>query len=824
MVSVMPQSANVPLGGMQSFHANVTGSSDTNVAWEVNGITPGTLSTGTVDVNGLYTAPQALPLPGGITVTAVSHADPTQKGNASVNVTSDVGVAVQPGSASVELGATQPFSAQITGSGNPLKTVTWNLTGPGCAGVACGQITAGGNYTAPQILPSPPSVTATATSDADSSKKNIANITITSHFALAVSGPASVNPASLSQFSAIVTPVPGSNPGTAMTWSVSGPGCAGANNPCGTISDFGMYTAPSVAPQPNSIIITAISVADPNKSASANTQIITQVGIQVTPSNASVLLEHQQQFTATVTGLTSTAVLWSVNNILGGDVATVGTISNSPPTSGLYIAPVNMVPGRQVTIAATSSIRPGLSASAMVTLTSNIVVQVSPTVATRLVGQRQTLAATVMNTSNTDVGWTVNGVPNGDTISGEICITGSNPCQAPAISVAAGSVDYLAPSTVPSPSQVTVRATSQADNTQVGVATITIVGQIAITLSPPSATLAPSGVQQFSATVVGVSDQNVSWDVNGSPNGSLALGVICLPGSNPCQAPSGPMAGPIEYRAPPTLPMPNPVTLRATSEINSSVTQTAAIKIGAGAGPFISSLLPASVVSNASQPFPMRVQGAQFVAGNGTGSTVLFGGAAKTTNCPSTTECEITIDSQDVALPGTVVITIENPGSPPVASNPVNFVIAAPDLTEGIISLDSSNPSASGEDITVVEPSTAGVTPPTMLALQSIGVFNAQTNACTVGPSIVTVTRPAVGNAMLQLCLLGVNLISVNAVTFSGPSPPDLVAGQLSNSGGSISLVFTVTIPASAQPGVRTVFASGTNADKAALTGSLEVK
>ena len=584
-----------------------------------------------------------------------------------------------------------------------------------------------------------------------------------------------------------------------------------------------MYTAPSAAPQPNSITITATSVADPSKSASAMTQVITQVGVTVMPKNATVALEHPQQFTAAVAGLPNTAVQWSVNGTLGGD-ATVGTISNSVPLNGLYSAPVNMVPGRQVTVSAQSVSNPSVSASVAVALTSNIVVQVTPPLASRVIGARQTFTAMVTNTSNPNVLWTVNDVPNGSATFGEICVSGSNPCQAPLLSVTPGSVDYAAPALVPQPAMVTVKAVSVADSAQFGSANVTILSQVTVSLSPPSATVPPTGTQAFLATVLGSPDQNVTWDVNGFANGALNVGVICLPGSNPCQAPAGPMTGSIEYRAPLTPPSPsNIVAVHATSELGAGIAQSAAVTVGTG--PFLFSLLPASVTTNVTQSFAMRVEGVQFVVGgSGTGSTVMLGGAPKTTNCPSTTECDITIDPVDVALASTIPVTIENPGSPPVAGNAVNFVVVPPDILEDIIPLDASNPLATGKDIVVVESAAAGSSTPAMLTLQGLGLFDSAQNVCRVGPAVVMVSRPVTGSVSLDLCLVGTNLSAVNAVSFSAPAVSDITAGNLNNNLGTITLAFTLTVPSSAQPGLRTVFASGVNSDKAALTGSLEVK
>jgi N-acetylneuraminic acid mutarotase len=57
-----------------------------------------------------------------------------------------------------------------------------------------------------------------------------------------------------------------------VAWTISGSGCSGAD--CGTISDAGLYTAPIQVPSPPTIMITATSVADPHKSASATITIL----------------------------------------------------------------------------------------------------------------------------------------------------------------------------------------------------------------------------------------------------------------------------------------------------------------------------------------------------------------------------------------------------------------------------------------------------------------------------------------------------------------------------------------------------------------------
>jgi hypothetical protein len=88
-------------------------------------------------------------------------------------------------------------------------------------------------------------------------------------------------------------------------------------------------------------------------------EIITApVAVTLTPPAASLTASQTQQFSATVTGTTNTAVTWSLN-------PPVGTIS----TSGLYTAPASITSQQTITITATSAADATKTATAVVTLT-----------------------------------------------------------------------------------------------------------------------------------------------------------------------------------------------------------------------------------------------------------------------------------------------------------------------------------------------------------------------------------------------------------------------------------------------------------------------
>src|SRR5437763_11047046 len=72
---------------------------------------------------------------------------------------------------------------------------------------------------------------------------------------------------STQQFGASVSGVPD----TAVQWGVNGLG--GGDRTVGTISESGLYTAPSAVPSPNTVTVTATSQADTSESASASVTI-----------------------------------------------------------------------------------------------------------------------------------------------------------------------------------------------------------------------------------------------------------------------------------------------------------------------------------------------------------------------------------------------------------------------------------------------------------------------------------------------------------------------------------------------------------------------
>jgi RHS repeat-associated protein len=204
-----------------------------------------------------------------------------------------------------------------------------------------------------------------------------------------------------------------------------------------------LFTAPATISTQQTVTITATSLADMSKSASATVTLMPPVSVSVTPPSATLYEGQSQQLTAAVTNATNTAVTWMISP------AGVGTISSS----GLYTAPASITTQQTMLVTAISAADTSKFAQTTITLMPAVSISVAPTIASLYGGWSQQFTASVANTSNTAVNWTIN--PAG---TGTISSSGL----------------YTAPATITSQQTVTITATSQADTTQSAAATITL--------------------------------------------------------------------------------------------------------------------------------------------------------------------------------------------------------------------------------------------------------------------------------------------------------------------------------------------------------------
>ncbi len=539
-VTISPTYVVLPVNGQQQFTATVTGTNNQVVTWSISGTGCYGSSCGTITSNGLYTAPPTVPNPSIATITATSVADPSKSASATViiQLSGGIVVTVSPATAQVAVNAQQQFTATVSGTNN--TQVTWSLSGAGCSGASCGTITANGLYTAPPTVPNPPTVTVTATSQADPSKYGSATVTVYSGPTVTVSpSMAQVQVGGQQQFTATVT---GTN-NTYVLWSVSGKGCIGIS--CGTVNSNGLYTAPSSVPVPPTVAVTATLLANPQISGSATVTItpVSTISVSVLPTSATLGTGAQQQFTATVSGTNNQAVTWSISGI-GCYQNICGTIDQT----GLYTAPPIVPNPSYLNVVATSQADPSKYATATVVVVAEVTVTISPTTATVTEGGQQQFTATVVGSQNRGVTWSVSGAGCSGAACGTVTSTGL----------------YTAPNNLPIPPTVAVTATSQADPSKYASATVTITANIVVTVSPPTANVSAGDSQQFTATVTGTNNTQVTWSLQGAGCSGSSCGTIDQSGL---------------YTAPLIIPSPPVVTVIATSQADPSSYGTATVTI-----------------------------------------------------------------------------------------------------------------------------------------------------------------------------------------------------------------------------------------------------
>jgi hypothetical protein len=284
----------------------------------------------------------------------------------------------------------------------------------------------------------------------------------------------------------------------------------------------------------------------------------TSIVITILPGSATLFLGQTQQFQAIVAGTSSTSVNWSVNGVAGGN-ATSGSIS----IGGLYTAPAILPANGIVTVTAVSAANDQTSASVSVTLEDDVAVSVSPASANVPAAGAQVFMAKVTGTGSPSaaVTWSVNGITGGNATVGTIVASGAN------------GATYTAPAAPPSPPTVTVTATSAADNTKTGSASVTITC-MTDSISPASANVSLGQTEMFAASFCSTIGAATVWDVNGIAGGNATVGTIASNGAGG--------ANTAVYTAPADLPSPAQVTIHAaagSATTSATVTITSSVTV-----------------------------------------------------------------------------------------------------------------------------------------------------------------------------------------------------------------------------------------------------
>jgi hypothetical protein len=163
IVTVLPASAQPFTGTNVAFTARVQNAGSTGVTWQVNGEPGGDIATvGAITPSGEYTAPNSVPNPPTVMVTAVLQSDSNKTGSSNVTIQPQSSIqgplSLSPTLSSVT--TSQTLQLQVTTDGLNNNQVNWAVDGFSNGNLTRGTITPTGLYTPPSTA-GPHLITAT---------------------------------------------------------------------------------------------------------------------------------------------------------------------------------------------------------------------------------------------------------------------------------------------------------------------------------------------------------------------------------------------------------------------------------------------------------------------------------------------------------------------------------------------------------------------------------------------------------------------------------------------------------------------------------------
>ncbi len=263
-----------------------------------------------------------------------------------------VSVAVVPTSATPAIGQTRQFSATVRNTS--ATAVLWKVNGVQGGNSTTGTITAAGLYTAPSAVPTPATVNVTAVLKANSSVSAAAAVTITPPQVTVGISPASVAVATGGSEPMTATVLNAAN--TEVVWEVNG--VIGGNSTVGTITTSGVYTAPSAAPSPALVVVTAVSQQTPAAAAVALISIGAGTSFYVATTGNDGGDGSFGSPWRTIQHAADTAVAGDTVYVMGGTYNEVVTFANSGSATGGYIT-FESYPGQTAIVDGTGLEIPG---------------------------------------------------------------------------------------------------------------------------------------------------------------------------------------------------------------------------------------------------------------------------------------------------------------------------------------------------------------------------------------------------------------------------------------------------------------------------------
>ena len=289
-----------------------------------------------------------------------------------------------------------------------------------------------------------------------------------------------------------------------------------------TINASGVATPVSAG---SSVITAALSGVQGTATLTVTGKAVSSIA--VSPATANMAPGGTQQFSAKATYSDGTTADVSSTAIWAAGTPAVATITAGGLATGLAQG--------STTITATLGAITGTAT--LNDVATGATVAISPT--TPVIGSTQTQQFTATLQGFTTFNWFVDNIAGGNTTVGTISSSGL----------------YTPPSKAGSH---TITATSSTDSSLTASTSVSV---FIFTLTYPSSTVAPSGTEQFTATITGIANTAVTWSVDGVASGNSTAGTISATGL---------------YTAPGTL---GQHTITASSSADPTATASAAITV-----------------------------------------------------------------------------------------------------------------------------------------------------------------------------------------------------------------------------------------------------
>lgn len=272
---------------------------------------------------------------------------------------------------------------------------------------------------------------------------------------------------------------------TAVTWSIS--------PSVGSMSAGGLYAAPASITQAQSVTVSARSIADPSKIATAIVNLVPPevILLSINPASANVQAGNAQPLAAQISGNANAQLTWKLT-------PSFGTLSPSG-SNAVYYAPASVPSQQLVEVEVRSVANPSVFATSRLTVQPpppEVSVTVSPATASLRGGEAQQFSAMVTGTANSAVEWTIS----------------------PSVGTISASGRYVAPSSVSTLQIITVIARSLADTTKTATALVTLSPPevISLSISPSTATVKAGQSQSFAVQLNGTAGSPLTWTL--TPN------------------------------------------------------------------------------------------------------------------------------------------------------------------------------------------------------------------------------------------------------------------------------------------------------------------